>query len=312
MRGKLFFIGCLMYFLTGCVGTDFVDDEVLEQEVMVVAPQQNVVIGGTIQLSAVFTDEFGVEQSVNILWASTDPSVATVDQTGLVTAIGSGQTSITASFEETTSEVLLITVVENENDVAAITIESEATVFSEGETIQLSAQAFNINGIELTNQQFTWGTNDAAIVTIDNDGLATAVAEGTTTVWAEIGDLRSDPIELTVGAASRTAEFGGRNGYVAEGIATLAFNDDNELILTFSDDFVTDFALGTFIYLSNTTSGSGTRANGLELGEIRTNGAKTFNVTVADPEAGLDDYRYVIVLCRPASITFGVADLQME
>jgi hypothetical protein len=73
---------------------------------------------------------------------------------------------------------------------------------------------------------------------------------------------------------------------------------------------MTDFALGTFIYLANNnSSGTAIRNEGIELGEIKTNGSHTFNVTQNFPNATLSQFEYVIVLCKPASIPFGFAQL---
>jgi hypothetical protein len=52
------------------------------------------------------------------------------------------------------------------------------------------------------------------------------------------------------------------------------------------------------------------RASGLEVAQISTNGAKTFDITAIRPATGLFDYQYVIILCKPASLTFGYAELK--
>jgi hypothetical protein len=81
-------------------------------------------------------------------------------------------------------------------------------------------------------------------------------------------------------------------------------------MLELASDFETEFALGTFVYLSNSISGSATAANGLEIAGISTNGFKLFNVSSIDPEVGIDTYAMVIILCKPASLTFGHATMQ--
>lgn len=77
-----------------------------------------------------------------------------------------------------------------------------------------------------------------------------------------------------------------------------------------SSNFETSFALGTFIYLANSTSGSSVRSTGLEVAEIKNNGAKTFNITQIKSNATLTDFKYVVILCKPASLTFGFAELK--
>jgi hypothetical protein len=55
-------------------------------------------VGTTTQLSAVVTAPNGDHPSPQVLWATLDPSIATVDQAGLVTAKRFGQTQIMATY----------------------------------------------------------------------------------------------------------------------------------------------------------------------------------------------------------------------
>jgi hypothetical protein len=84
---------------------------------------------------------------------------------------------------------------------------------------------------------------------------------------------------------------------------------DGNIILELSSNFETSFALGTFIYMANVTNGSQVRSSGLEVAQITTNGAKSFNLTAINPGIKLTDYTYVIILCKPATVTFGYAQL---
>lgn len=103
--------------------------------------------------------------------------------------------------------------------------------------------------------------------------------------------------------------FVSANGYKASGMAVLE-DDNGDIILSFSDDFMASFALGTFIYLANNnSSGTSIRSNGIELDEIKKNGSHTFNVTQKFPGTTISQYKYVIVLCKPASIVFGYAEM---
>lgn len=112
-------------------------------------------------------------------------------------------------------------------------------------------------------------------------------------------------------ATERSGTLQGRGGYAAAGTVTLSQNDEGDLVLRTSDDFAVTLALGTFLYLSNSELGNETAANGLEVADVSENlsGARTFNVTQRDASVALDTYQYVIVLCKPARITFGAAEL---
>ena len=55
--------------------------------------------GDTSRLSASITDWNGHAVAGSVRWATSDPSVATVDASGLVTAVRSGSTSVVATFQ---------------------------------------------------------------------------------------------------------------------------------------------------------------------------------------------------------------------
>jgi hypothetical protein len=69
-----------------------------------------IVAGQTAQLNAIATFANGQAQSVNtaVTWASSNPLVATVTQTGLVTAVGPGSTTITVSAQGGSRRRLII------------------------------------------------------------------------------------------------------------------------------------------------------------------------------------------------------------
>lgn len=110
----------------------------------------------------------------------------------------------------------------------------------------------------------------------------------------------------------RQGTLQGQGGYTALGTVTLRRNEAGEIILSTSADFQVSLALGTFLYLSNSQAGSATTTSGLEVADVSesTTGAQSFNVSQIDPDATLSTYQYVIVLCKPAQLTFGSAELK--
>ncbi len=305
------FILLTVMTLTGCIGTDILDDEI-RPEVLEIDLQGDdaiaLLIGENRKLEFVYLNEFGVAEDVTPVWRVGDMAVATVSIDGTVLAIGKGQTTVTAMVGGVESESVPINVSETSNDVNKVLVESPKEVIQVGEMVQLTATAWNVESMLIEGKQATWEVNDTNIAEVSQAGTLTALANGEVLITATIDNVASEPFAVQVGGSSLTATFSGRSGYKASGTATLFIADNGDLNLELSDDFDTDFALGTFIYLSNSTSGSATRSAGLEVAEISGDGGALFNVSEIDPNAGLDTYRYVIVLCKPASITFGVAD----
>jgi hypothetical protein len=154
-----------------------------------------------------------------------------------------------------------------------------------------------------------YSSQDPDILSVNQDGIATGMANGFGQITATVEGVQSNTLGIQVGQTSRTGTFIGANGYDAAGATELFLAQNGDLMLRLEGNFDTDFALGTFIYLSNSTSGSTTRNEGLEIQEVTSGGAHLFNVANLDPAVGIEDFNYVIILCKPATITFGYAQL---
>jgi hypothetical protein len=299
---------CALLLLGGCIGTDVVDDPIVDGQLEIVPERLALLVGASEMAVATYFNMFGIEEAVAVTWSTEPESVATVDANGLVTGNAPGQAFLFASYF-ITKDSIRVTVVQNETEVAMVDITSPQTSLSIGESISLIATAKNINGGMVSGSGAQWFSTDETFVTIDGTGTVTGQSTGVAKVYATIDGVFSNEIEITVGGGKRVGTFQSANGYEATGMVTLEVEGGN-LILKFSDDFMTDFALGTFIYLANNnSSGTAIRNEGIELGEIKTNGSHTFNVTQNFPNATLSQFEYVIVLCKPASIPFGFAQL---
>ena len=151
-------------------------------------------IGDTVRLVAEAVDSKGhaVVAAQLFDWSS-DEAVATVDTTGLVTAVGNGRAVVTAT-SGTASGSATVTV---EQRVAEVRVSPDSvTLFAIGDTVRLVAEALDSNGLAVANAEFEW-SSDEAVATVDTTGLVTAVAYGSATVTATSGSL-SDSAKVTV------------------------------------------------------------------------------------------------------------------
>lgn len=164
---------------------------------------QSLTVGQTAQLTATGTYGNASHPSTQnvtgaVTWTSSAASVATVNAAGLVTAVGAGSTTITATAGAfngpvTSSAAIVVTSSGSGGTAGGVVVSlavipGSQTVSAPGQTAQFIAVGTTSSGatVNLTNQvQLTWSTSSTAIATIGgNTGLATAVGAGTATITA--------------------------------------------------------------------------------------------------------------------------------
>ena len=160
-------------------------------------------IGATVQLSAVVLDQReNAMPDAMVTWSSGDEAVATVDEAGLVTAVGNGMTDIAAQSDEA-MESATITV---SQVAASITITPEMTTLTEfGETVQLEVAAEDANEVAIDEPVITWSSGDETVATVDEAGLVTAVGNGMTDITAQSGNAMQS-VTVTVEGPSPDRE----------------------------------------------------------------------------------------------------------
>lgn len=109
-----------------------------------------------------------------LIWESSDPSVLSVDQNGLVTALKTGKATLTLSGGEASVSCAVTVTVPAES----LTFDQESYQVAMGKTLVLPLTALP----EGANESYSWESSDTAIATVGADGTATAVAPGTVTI----------------------------------------------------------------------------------------------------------------------------------
>lgn len=138
--------------------------------------------GATEQLTATVVPE-GTGSTV--AWSSDNEEVATVDQNGLVTAVGKGTANITATAGGQSASCK-VTV---NAPLQGIQITGEQSTIKKGQTTQLSV----IYEPEDTTDDatVTWSSDNEDVATVDQTGLVKAVADGTANIKAKVGTLEA-------------------------------------------------------------------------------------------------------------------------
>ena len=132
--------------------------------------------------------------SESATWASANADIAKVNKNGVITAMGLGDTEITATIGEVekTCTVHVVAVAVN-----SITLPAEANV-TLGSSLQLNP---TVDPSEAAEQYtITYSSNNEAVATVDANGLVSSVAEGDAVITATIAD-KSAQITIHVVAA---------------------------------------------------------------------------------------------------------------
>ncbi|MGE0443441.1 MAG: Ig-like domain-containing protein, partial [Gemmatimonadales bacterium] len=147
--------------------------------------------GATQALTAVARNAAGGTVSASFTWRSTEPGVATVDGSGLVTAIAPGTTAVTAASGTVTSNAVGLSVEAAVAPAARLEIDKAALLLPAiGASAQLTARIFDAQGAP-TTATVTWTSSAPANVSVDATGRVTAVKSGSAQIYATADGVRS-------------------------------------------------------------------------------------------------------------------------
>jgi parallel beta helix pectate lyase-like protein/PKD domain-containing protein/Big-like domain-containing protein len=173
-----------------------------------VSPQSaKIVVGETKQFTATgqFNDGSTRDISPEVVWHSTNESIATIDVNGLATGISEGGTTlITATAGNLTSDPpAVLEVVDESNRLTSISIEPPVAQIQLGASRSFVAMGTYLDNStqEITND-VVWESSNPTLVSISNNpgskGVAIGLASGEVQITAWVDDLISDPVTVTV------------------------------------------------------------------------------------------------------------------
>ena len=125
-----------------------------------------------------------------VTYQSSDPGVATVSETGVITAVGSGQCDITITCGAVTKTCTVVCWFREQTEAPTeppVTLSgplsldrSDVSCFTVNETFTLTAMD---GDSAVSSSQVIWATSDPTVATVDG-GVVTAVGLGTATITA--------------------------------------------------------------------------------------------------------------------------------
>ena len=147
--------------------------------------QLNMITGEQSQLHATVLPSNATDASLT--WSNSDESVASLDTDGTVTALKKGSTVITVTSNNGKSDNCIILVEEPFVPVESISLDIKQAKLKVGRQLQLHATFVPENA---TDQSLRWISNNDSIVTVDENGLVTAIRASTAIVSAKTSNSK--------------------------------------------------------------------------------------------------------------------------
>lgn len=145
--------------------------------------------GDSIQLTPAFASEkeknedkiAKAAEKLALEWTSSNEEIATVDETGMVTAVSAGEADITAKIHDTEITAVCAITVEIKADGVNAPEAMEFTVGDEGKSLDAK-----ITPEDATNVVLQYDSSDENIATVDENGVVTPVAAGECTIKTSV------------------------------------------------------------------------------------------------------------------------------
>lgn len=229
----------------------------------------SVVVGQTEALTATVLPSTATNK--NVTWASSNTSVATVSNAGLVTAVAVGTANITATTAQG-SFVATCAVTVTPIRVASVSVAPTTLALLTGATGNLTATVLPANAADKT---VAWSSSNTAVATVNNTGVVTAVAPGTANITVTTTDgsktavcvvtVTAAPVAatgVTVNPTTLALTLGGGTGTIVATVAPANATNKNVTwtssapgVATVNAGVVTPVAVGNTTITATTADG---------------------------------------------------------
>ena len=117
----------------------------------------------------------------SVAWTSSDESIATVDENGLVTAIDTGLAVVTVSALDGSGETAECNVSVRSRDAESISLNEDELDLKTGEAFQLTA---TVLPEDADDRSVKWKSDNPAVAKVDDSGYVQAISPGTAVITA--------------------------------------------------------------------------------------------------------------------------------
>lgn len=159
------------------------------------------------------------EAETSLTWKTSSKKVATVDENGVVTPMKEGTATITVTTHNGKKDTVKVKVVDP-NKIDSIKIDKTGTQHLKvGNKIQI----YHKISPETAQTTLTWKSSDTSVAIVSEDGLVTAVGDGTATVTVSTHNGKTASVKISVTAAEIENPVGAKelSGYLGKPFSSL-------------------------------------------------------------------------------------------
>ncbi len=208
------------------------DKSVAVTEVRLDKTATTLVEGDTEELMATVMPENATDKGIE--WKSDNESVATVSQTGLVTAIKDGKATITVKTNDGGfTATCAVTVNKKIIPVSEVELNKIELTLDEGKEEKL---VVTVKPDDATDKSVVWESSNTAVATVDQEGLVKAVKDGT----AKITVKTKDGVEATCDVTVNKKDIPVTEVQLNKEVMDLMEGDEEKLVVTVKPDDATD------------------------------------------------------------------------
>ena len=258
--------------------------------------------------------------TTSLTWSSSDPSIATVNNEGVVKGVKAGTCTIMASTSNNISSSLQITVSSNVVAVSRITINGDTSIkMQTGWTKLLD---YTISPSNATNKNVTFTSSNSSVVFVDSNGIIAALGSGTAVVTITTEDgKKTAAVNVTVTGESGSVSgsqtgsgSGGSNGSTggstggssSGGNSGGSSSGSSSSSSSSSENSCTAYNM---ITISHNGSNSGAIVSTISFSNTKpfTNSSLTPTLTVTDLSDCVDSVNYYVYYGTTSSNISGIA-----
>ena len=151
--------------------------------------------------TADYSDGTSADLSSGITWTSSAPAIATVDSNGVVTTVGPGDVTISATYGAFSDSSTLTVVPAH---LQSITVTPATPKLAVSTQLQFTATGNFDDGSTQPLTSLTWSSSNPTLMSVDVNGVATGVSAGSAIITATSGSI-SGTTNVTITSATVTS-----------------------------------------------------------------------------------------------------------